>query len=134
MTPEVDVDARSSHGATTETSSEAAAGQLSALLLALRRLDLLIARAIAAAEATFGPEAAADAYHGLYISPEKVQQLLTHQPNKPTLWTDPPKNADPSEYDPSSGGDVSGPRLAWLQRTHDLSPFDSDMILITLAP
>lgn len=41
---------------------------LDSVLTALHRLDRLLERAVAAAQAAYGPEAAADRFRGLYIS------------------------------------------------------------------
>ncbi len=98
------------------------------LLPALRRLDALIERAVAAAQAAYGPEAEADHYRGLYISRGEVAQLLARMPGAPALClggNEPDKNwLDPNDNS----------RLAWLARTFNLSEFDLDAILIALAP
>jgi AAA+ superfamily predicted ATPase len=119
---------------TVETPAQSAEGMgrepyLGGLLPALRRLDSLLERAVAAAQTAYGPEAAADPYRGLHISPEEVARLLAREPGAPTLWGN---GADPADLE--SGAPPEALRLAWLQRAFGLSPFDLDVILIALAP
>lgn len=61
------------------------------LLPVLQRLDRLLERAVAAAQAAYGPQAAADPYRGLYINQDGVTRLLAREPGAPTLQM---------EYDP----------------------------------
>jgi hypothetical protein len=99
------------------------------LVPALRRLDRLLERAMAAAQATFGPEAASDPYRGLYISHNEAARLLSLEPGVPTLWTDPQVAKEPH-----LGPGSRTSRLAWLEGAFGLSPFDLDVILLALAP
>ncbi|HJQ82468.1 MAG TPA: ATP-binding protein [Candidatus Binatia bacterium] len=94
------------------------------LLPAMRRLDRLLARAVAAAEAAYGPAAAANAYRGLYLGHDDVERLLAREPGVPALLTG-AETGDPS------AGDV---RLTALQQEFGLSGFDVDAIVIALAP
>lgn len=97
-------------------------------LTSLSRLDRIIEKAVALAQATYGPQAAADPYRGLYINQDEVRHLLNREPGAPLLWSG-------DEY---SGGsepyDIEGSRMAWLKDACGLSPFDLDMIIIALAP
>jgi len=102
---------------------------IDSLMPALRRLDRLLEQAVAAAQVTYGPEAASDPYRGLYISHKEVDRLLAREPGAPTLHVD---RDGPEESLPDAGGD--GSRLAWLKRAFGLSPFDVDLVLIVLAP
>ena len=102
---------------------------LDGLLPALQRLDRLLEQAVAAAQATYGSEAATDHYRGLYISQADVERLLAREPGLPTLWADGTGAEEPS---PDTAGDAT--RLAWLARAFGLSSFDVDLILIALAP
>ena len=92
------------------------------LVAALEHLDALLQTALASLEAHLGPETLHNPHRGLYISPEDVVQLLTQPPGTSPLWP-----AQPSPTQPSD-------RLAQLQTTCHLTPFDLDVLLIALAP
>jgi hypothetical protein len=64
----------------------------------LYRLDALLARAVIAAQAIYGPQAVDDLYRGLYISQDEAVRLLAREPGKPFLSRPPP--AAPSEAKP----------------------------------
>jgi AAA+ superfamily predicted ATPase len=98
---------------------------LDVLLAALHRLDHMLVRAVAAAEAAYGTKAATDPYRGLYITRDDADRLLVREPGAPVLLA-------PSQDAANTVPDF--PHLAWLQRTFGLSPFDLDVILIALAP
>ncbi len=93
---------------------------------ALRRLDSLLERAIAAAELIYGPAAARDPFRGLHISLDEVASLLRRAPGVPLFTAQDHVRADQP--------DEIGQRLGWLARTYALSPFEIDAILICLAP
>lgn len=94
---------------------------------ALRRLDSLLERAIAAAELIYGPAAASDPFRGLHIRLDEVASLLGRAPGVPLFSAqDQAVRADQP--------DEIGQRLGWLARTYGLSPFEIDAILICLAP
>lgn len=105
----------------------AANSALTDLQPALQRLDQALQAAVAAAQAAYGPEAAADPYRGLYIGLGEVERLLARQPGIPVL---------------QNGGrelPLSEPlsdqcRLKRLGRAFQLSSFDLDLILVALAP
>ncbi|HYI06195.1 MAG TPA: ATP-binding protein [Reyranella sp.] len=106
---------------------EAQTADLGGLLPALRRLDQIIARAVAAAAVAFGPAAAADPYRGLVIRAEEIARLLARAPAAPVLAAiGVPGDDAVSAHD--------APRLARLGRAFDLTPFDLDTVLVTLAP
>jgi AAA+ superfamily predicted ATPase len=97
------------------------------LISALRRLDRRIERAMSAAQAAYGPQAASDPYRGLYINQSEVERLMGRAPGAPSWQMD-----EGDESSPDARGNDS--RLAWLERAFDLSPFDLDVMLIALAP
>lgn len=90
---------------------------------ALQWLDLLLAEAIAKAQAIYGVEAANDMHRGLYINDEEVERLLARQPGHPLFQV----NQPPSWL-------KEGSPLSWLQRSAKLDNFDVTLILIALAP
>jgi AAA+ superfamily predicted ATPase len=108
----------------TEDNPEQAASpsNLDGLLPALRRLDALLERAVAAARTAYGPDAARDQFRGLHIGTNEVAQLLARAPGAPAFQAGGP----PDPVNATS-------RLAWLALAFDLSPFDADLILIALA-
>ncbi len=107
------------------------AGQLilDSLRPALQHLDCLLEQAIAAAQAVYEPEAATDPHRGLYITQDQVARLLSCKPGDPLLWLE--ENRSGNSLADSISPDS---RLALLQQTFNLSPFDIDLILIALAP
>ncbi|RUR74463.1 AAA family ATPase [Chlorogloeopsis fritschii PCC 9212] len=108
---------------------EASNLSLGDLLYALRRLDLLIAQAVATAPTVYGVEAATDAYRGLYISREEVERLLDREPGIPTLQV-----GEKALKQVSLKSISNSSRLGWLKDTFSLSEFDIDLIFIALAP
>jgi len=87
---------------------------VSELSTAFRRLDGVLARAVALAQTTYESGAATDPYRGLHIRPEEVSRLLSQPPGRPLLWAHP--------YPPAAEGE--GSRLAALATSFDLDPFD----------
>jgi AAA+ superfamily predicted ATPase len=104
-------------------------GYLEALLPALQRLDALLEQAVKQAEDLLGPEAAKDAYRGLYISQEDAERLLQQQPGQPLLW--PGEIAE--RPDQQQLAMPSSP-LDWLLRHYTLDAFEVDTLLLALAP
>ncbi len=103
--------------------------QFDQLFLALQRLDKLLERAIAAAQVSYGPEAAADPYRGLHINKDEVARLLTRKPGESPLQVEQEGSQKfPAEQTTNSSA------LAWLQQAFDLSAFELDLVLIALAP
>ena len=120
------------------------------LHLALRRLDRLLARAVAAMQAAV-PESTTDPYRGLYIGHDEVTRLLAREPAAPgapaasggapaASGNAPAAPAGEAaargveqQEPPDESGDIP-PRLRWLAETFGLSRFDLDLILIALAP
>jgi AAA+ superfamily predicted ATPase len=94
---------------------------------ALRRLDRLIERALAAAQHAYGAEAAADAFRGLHISEEETRRLLAREPGSPAFHIGGSENFSP-------GALCECARLGWLAQAFGLSPFDQNLVLIALAP
>jgi ATP-dependent 26S proteasome regulatory subunit len=110
--------------------SEISGSPLDGLLLLLRRLDQRLEQALASARNSYGPEAEADPYHGLYMSPNDLTRWLSRGPCEPLLAGDENGPGEPL----SDSTDDYCSRLAWLARTYGLSSFDLDLILIALAP
>ncbi|MBS0157878.1 MAG: AAA family ATPase [Nitrospira sp.] len=96
---------------------------------ALRRLDQLLAKAVAAAQVAYSQAAAGDLYRGLYIGPEEVQRLLTREPTTSIFWGD---GSGPDEISVEAINE--SPRFNWLRQAFGLSSFDLDVIVIVLAP
>jgi AAA+ superfamily predicted ATPase len=94
------------------------------LLSSLQQLDFLLQRAISAAEGLYGAGAAADPYRGLYVDREEVERAIARQPGVPTFQ---PEGADVERIG-------MAPQLLWLERAFALSPFDTNLVLIALAP
>src|SRR5262245_27227986 len=101
---------------------------LDGLQIVLRRLDRLLALAVTAAQAAYGPEAGADPFRGLHIGQPEVEQLLARPPAAPTFQI---PGVAPAELPDLPGDDM---RLAWLGRAFGLWLFELDTILIALAP
>lgn len=99
------------------------------LLAALRRLDRVIEKASAQAQAAYGPQAAADPYRGLYIGRDEVGRLLDREPGVPLLWS-----GDEHVGSSQSRSYLEGSRFVWLKEACGLSNFDLDIIIIALAP
>lgn len=95
------------------------------LLPALQRLDALLEHAVGAVETAYGPETAGDAFRGLYVSRSDVENLLRQTPGSPLLYR-------PSSNGASPAADAS--RLQQLIQRYALTPFDVDVLLLTLAP
>jgi len=95
---------------------------------ALQRLDRMLERAIAVAQAAYGVEAA-NPYRGLSISPGDVERLLGQQPGIPLLHGG-QDGSDVCLVDVEEGHST----LAWLARAFGLSPFDASVVVIALAP
>ena len=103
--------------------------QDSPALFALRRLDALLQRAVAAAQASYGPEAATDPFRGLYVSQEQAARSLAGPPGEP-LQDAYDQSLEPCWND-ISDADAA---WAWLRDAYALSDFELDLILIALAP
>jgi hypothetical protein len=94
-----------------------------ALFATLARLDRRLERAIAAADAVYGPAAASDPYRGLYVSGEDAQRSLAREPGASPLG--------------GFEGDedlVLHPPLRALSEAFGLASFDADAVVIALAP
>ena len=91
---------------------------------ALHRLDLLLEHLLQDAEARGGVASAA--LRGLYVSHEEAAALLTRTPGKPLL--------DRPEGAPAGPLTEDGEPLMHMARQYRLSRFDTDLLLIALAP
>lgn len=101
---------------------------LSDLLPELKRLDRLLEQAITAARAVYGTKAAADPFRGLHISQSEVEQLLAREAGVPIFRTHPGLEETLPE------AVREGSRLDWRKQTFSLTPFEVDVVLLTLAP
>jgi AAA+ superfamily predicted ATPase len=103
-------------------------------LLAFRRLDLLLATAVAAARLRFGPEAAADAFRGLYLTAEQVERALATPAGQPLAGS--ASSVAPDTVPPPSWPELveDNPRWRWLRDTHQLSDIELDVVLLALGP
>ncbi|MET7900740.1 AAA family ATPase [Streptomyces sp. NPDC005355] len=97
-------------------------------LLAFRRLDRLLGRAVEMARTKYGPDAPADAFRGLYVSPEQADRALQSPAGEPLLTE--PEPVRPG-WDRIAG---EAPGWGWLQQTYRLSDFELDVVLLALAP
>jgi len=102
--------------------------RLGDLLDALCWLDGLLGRAVSAAQAAYGPEAASDPYRGLYVNQAEAERLLARRPGTP------PFAAEADATPPGADLDQPVPGLAWLGQAFALTPFDLAVIVIALAP
>ncbi|MCU0526246.1 MAG: ATP-binding protein [Elainella sp. Prado103] len=93
------------------------------VLIALQRLDDLLAAAAGIAKEVYGSEAADDRYRGLHISQAEVERLLRREPGEPLLY---------EAVEEFVSHDLSC--LDWLQQVYRLSPFERDILVIALAP
>jgi len=108
---------------------EASKAWLENLLPALQWLDKLLEKAVVAAQATYAKDPATEAYQGLYLTQEDVEQLLVRQPGDPVLKL----GGEAWESSFSELADKAS-RLDWLRQTFDLSVFDLALVVIALAP
>jgi SpoVK/Ycf46/Vps4 family AAA+-type ATPase len=93
------------------------------LLPALERLDARLEQAVRQAQAVYAPARAGEQFRGLYTSDDEADALLARAPGEPLFAAG-----------RGSGGVPPESRLARLQREFALTPFDLDVVLLTLAP
>jgi AAA+ superfamily predicted ATPase len=108
---------------------DASPARSGSVLFALQRLDALLERAARAAGETYGPDALADPFRGLYLSQDQMERSLAGPPGRPLLKD----GVEPVR----PGWDeilATDPNWAWLNAAYGLSEFDLDVILIALAP
>ncbi len=96
--------------------------EMAGLWQALGRLDRMLERATAAADAA-ADASTPEPYRGLYITSRDVQRLISRAPGEPLLAASDGASAMPP-----------GSRFPWLQQTFGLEPIDLDIVLIALAP
>jgi AAA+ superfamily predicted ATPase len=99
------------------------------LVTALKRLDLLLSKAIEAAEVAYGPEAEGDPYRGLHISLDDIELSLARDPGVSLLWSEPQDQISGLNKAPEEDS-----RLGKLQSCFGLSSFELDALLVCLAP
>jgi len=98
------------------------------LMPALQRLDRLIQKAVQAMRATQGPDAVAETFRGLHISPEEVKQLLIQTPGESSLRFNEETASEGEE------GSRECQQLIWLEQYYGLSSLERDIVLVALAP
>jgi AAA+ superfamily predicted ATPase len=94
----------------------------------LQHLDRLLAKAVSAATAAYGPEAAGDLYRGLYVGTSEVGRLLARQPLVPPL------GEHLSRVGEAAPALAHGRRFGRLGQAFGLTAFDLDILVIGLAP
>jgi ATP-dependent 26S proteasome regulatory subunit len=96
----------------------------------LRRLDVLLARAVVTAREAHATGDSQDPYRGLHVSEDEVVRLLARPPGVPLVAAD---GADSwlEPWEPETDG---AERFAWLQSAFGLTAFDLDVVLLLLAP
>ncbi len=99
------------------------------IILALCRLDGLLARALTTARSLYGLEAADDPYRGLYVNQEEAARLLARSPGKP-LFQEAMTEGEDLDWLPQ---DKAAP-LSRLLGEFGLSQFEVEIVLIALAP
>lgn len=95
------------------------------LLIALAAIDQLLEQAVLTAQVVYGIEGAGSAYRGLHISQDEVDRLLARETGVPILYS--------GEADGISSA-LKSPLLAWVQQMFGLSPFEMQVLLLSLAP
>ncbi len=105
------------------------AGSDGSELLAFRRLDAMLARALAAARARYGDAARADEFRGLYVSAEQAAGALDGSAGTPLLAgaTEPARPGWDRICDHHPG-------WAWIRDSYGLAERELDVILVALAP
>jgi hypothetical protein len=93
------------------------------LFSSLQKLDQLLSQAVSTAQATYGVEMGKDPYRGLYVNQEDFERNLNREPGSSLFST-----VDGSERI------ITTANLLWLEKAFKLSAFDSNIILIALAP
>lgn len=106
----------------------AGAADRSQLLVALRRLDVVLATAIRQAAAVDDPDPASGMYRGLQISAADIERILAGRAGQPWFRPHTACGQPPSVL----AADV--PRLAWLSTVFGLSAFDLNVLMLALAP
>jgi AAA+ superfamily predicted ATPase len=91
------------------------------VLRALARLDALLERAVAAADAAYGSDARRDPHRGLYVAPDEVARLLGREPGASVLGGVAAAGAADAAWAPFAG------RLG-------LAELDLGILLVALAP
>ena len=99
-------------------------------LLAFRRLDLLLAGGVEAAQRRYGPEAARDSYRGLYVTEEQAQRALRSPVAEPLVAGRPMVPSLP-QWERIA---ADNPRWVWLRDRYDLTEIELDVVLIALGP
>jgi len=111
------------------------------LLRALQRLDLHLAQAVAAADATSCAPDDLDEFRGLYLTGEEVALSLDHCPGEPAWSRSRPGQAAGPGAGLRARPQEKGSDCAWLRPAiaaaapgYELDDFDANLVLIALAP
>ena len=100
------------------------------LVPVLERLDRLLERAVTLTEAALGAADRNDRFRGLYLTKEDVERSLAEPPGGRRLFEQDGERP-PLPVDADVGGHS---RLATIARSHGLTPFDVNVLLLALAP
>jgi len=113
---------------TQESAPKEPMSQLERLLPALNRLDLLLERAVRSMDSASGTESSAG-FKGLYVGREEVGKLLQRKPAAT------PFEAMLAAEESDNEAARAGPRpIPWMMQEFQLSNFDADILLLSLAP
>ena len=111
-----------------ESAPKQPASQMERLLPALNRLDLMLDRAVRSMDPAGAGESAAG-FRGLYVGREEVGKLLQRKPA-----ATPFEAMVAAEEANGSAGQSSASPLLWMMQEFQLSAFDADVLLLSLAP
>ncbi|MEU6885650.1 ATP-binding protein [Streptomyces viridosporus] len=101
-------------------------------LLAFRRLDEFLGRAVESARGRYGPEASADPFRGLYVNAEQAERSMRRPPGEPLCA---PGDSQPAGSEPGWERIAATERgWSWLRTGYALSDFELDVVLLALAP
>lgn len=109
-----------------ESVQKAALSPLERLLPALNRLDLLLDRAVRSMDPTANADGAG--FRGLYIGRDEVGKLLQRKPSAT------PFEAMVAAAGAGSDFKAGNSPFLWLMQEFELSNFDADILILSLAP
>jgi len=111
-----------------EVAANEPVSQLARILPALNRLDRMLESALRSMDATGHPETGAS-FRGLYVGRKEVDKLLQRQPA-----STPFEAMVAAEKGNAAADQVSPSPVLWMMQEYQLSNFDADVLLLSLAP